>query len=432
MASSVTTAARATTQVAKDKVKTAMGKNYHEYSWDELEAIEKRRRRILKRSDDPFFSILAQWDGTVLDQLFHDALFWITILIYAGVRVWARIGIPDYVADLGSGDIAVIGGFTSFFLVFFVNQSNARYFSLYDKSMACKGRIFDVASIAVTNLPRNVATRLIRYMNAANVAGYTGLSETYPADSFFSQMNKNLGLLTDDELARMKDIDLDKGGSCQREMIAWCMKEIATLQKEGIVDNELAAQLRDQILQLRAAFGALFNAADLPIPFFYVHFICLLSAFYLPLFAISAAYAAGSGSDVYWTSDVVAGLVVVLQAIFVIGLRILGQKMSDPYGDDLIDLSVIFYCNFTWRMSNRILNAQFPPNAASERVEKNLIRDRNDSIGNAFETDSFHTINSDPNYDENGLSINQLQDGTEQHEYEYEQKGRFWFHRGGE
>ena len=99
-----------------------------------------------------------------------------------------RIGIPDYVADIGSGDIGVVGGFTSFFLVFYVNQSNTRYFSLY------KGRIFDVASIAATNLPRNVATRLIRYMNATNVAGYTGLSETYPANSFFSQMNKNLGL----------------------------------------------------------------------------------------------------------------------------------------------------------------------------------------------------------------------------------------------
>jgi len=87
------------------------------------------------------------------------------------------------------------------------------------------------------------------------------------------------------------------------------------VQKEGIVDNERAAQLRDQILQLRAAFGALFNAADLPILNLYIHFICLLSALSLPLFVISAAYKAGTGSDVYWTVDVVAGLVVVLQSL---------------------------------------------------------------------------------------------------------------------
>jgi hypothetical protein len=58
-------------------------------------------------------------------------------------------------------------------------------------------------------------------------------------------------------------------------------------------------------------------------------------------------------------------------------------------------------------MSNRILNSQFPPNPASEQVEKDLIRDHNNSIGNAFETDSFHTISSDLDYDENGISINQ-------------------------
>jgi len=38
------------------------------------------------------------------------------------------------VADLGSGDIGVIGGFTSLLPVFYVNQSNSRYFSLYGAS----------------------------------------------------------------------------------------------------------------------------------------------------------------------------------------------------------------------------------------------------------------------------------------------------------
>jgi hypothetical protein len=63
-----------------------------------------------------------------LNQLFDDTLFWITIIIFVGFWVWTRIGIPDYVADLGSGDIGVTGGFTSFFLVFYVNQSNTRSF----------------------------------------------------------------------------------------------------------------------------------------------------------------------------------------------------------------------------------------------------------------------------------------------------------------
>lgn len=66
----------------------------------------------------------------------------------------------------------------SFFLVFYVNQSHKRFFGLYKDSMACKGRIFDVATIAVTTLPKERATRLVRYMNAAHAAGYVGLVST--------------------------------------------------------------------------------------------------------------------------------------------------------------------------------------------------------------------------------------------------------------
>lgn len=440
VASSVKTAAKATTAAAKATTAAAtstattvnklVSSNDKEYTWKELESLEKRRRKILQQTEEPFWGILAHWDGTVLTLLLQDSLFWITVGIYIGIRIWARLGIPAYVADLGSGDIAVIGGFLSFFLVFYVNQSNSRYFGLYNKSMACKGRIFDTATIVVATLPKDVATRIIRYMNASHVAGYTGLSKIYPASSFFTQLNKNLGLLTNEELARLQDIDLDKGGSCMRECIAWAMNDVQSQYRKGVIDAELANQLRDQLLQLRSAFGALFNAADLPIPFFYVHFICLLSALYLPLFAISAGYNAGTGSDVYWTADVVAGLVVVLQAIFVIGLRILGQKMGDPYGDDLEDLSVIFYCNFTWRMSNRVLNARFPPDEPSERVEKTLIKERNDSIGNVFEDDSFHTVNTDDedeDIDQYGLPINQMEDGEE---WDEGPKTRFWFQGG--
>jgi len=265
--SSVKAVAKATTAAASSAIESAGSfvhiHNSHEYTWDELVAIEERRRKILKRVEESRWGILSHWDGTVLNILFKDTLFYVTVLIYIGMRIWARLGIPDYVADIGSGDIGIIGGFLSFFLVFYVNQSNSRYIGLYDKSMACKGRIFDTATIVVVTLPKEVATRIVRYMNASHVAGYTGLSKTYPASSFFSQLNKNFGLLTEAELSRLQDIDLDKGGSCMRECIAWAMNDIQDQYRKGIIDAELANQLRDQLLQLRASFGSLFNAADL-------------------------------------------------------------------------------------------------------------------------------------------------------------------------
>lgn len=135
---------------------------------------------------------------------------------------------------------------------------------------------------------------------------------------------------------------------------------------------------------------------------------------YLPLFAITTGIHAGTGDDVFWTADVVAGLIVVLQAIFVIGLRILGQKMSDPYGYDLEDLSVLYFCDFTWRNSQKILEAWKPP-ACSQQVEDTLIANRTDKEfqrnGSTF-LDARETEENDTDLDQEGLPKEQLQAGV--------------------
>ena len=354
-----------------------------EHTWEDLEAIETRRRAILLRGEHNLWKTLCCVDGTVIRFLMEDSLFWITVILYVTIRLLARYSqIPAFVAGLGDGNLTTIGGFITFFLALYVNNSHARYFDQYDQAMACKGRILDVASLAATYLPKTTAHRIVRYMNAAHVAGYVGLSSTYSYPNFFVKVNKDFCLLTALELERMNTIDLDKGGSCNRELIVWCLREIQFCHAQGIIDHELSREFRDHILRLRAALGTIYDAADLPIPFFYVHFISLLTALYLPLVAVSAAYKVGTGTGVFWFGDILVLLVVVLQAIFVNGLRLLGQKMSDPFGDDLTDLSVIFYVTFTWTMSNRILESGFVDTRDSDEVR---LRTRQTSLGDAWE-----------------------------------------------
>ena len=86
---------------------------------------------------------------------------------------------------------------------------------------------------------------------------------------------------------------------------------------------------------------------DQPPHFFYVHFLCWLSAIYLPIFAIDNAYAAGTGDGSVWEIEVLNLVIVFLQCVFVIGLRSLGQKMVDPFGHDYEDLSVLTYIEST-------------------------------------------------------------------------------------
>lgn len=188
----------------------------------------------------------------------------------------------------------------------------------------------------------------------------------------------------------MAEIDMNAGGASYRELISWCMQEVEDALEQEIIPLRTAVQLRDSIIKLLGSMGALYNYDDQPISFFYLHFLCLLSALYLPLFAVSSAFEAGTGDDVYWTADVVAGLIVFLQSIFVIGLRILGQKMMDPYGDDVEDLSVMFYINFTWIMSNRILRSKRPP-PLDPQVEDRICRERK-SLGDAWEDELMLSV----------------------------------------
>mmetsp|Transcript_25302 Transcript_25302/g.47147 ORF Transcript_25302/g.47147 Transcript_25302/m.47147 type:complete len:520 (-) Transcript_25302:115-1674(-) len=339
--------------------------------WKELQRLEKKRRAILKRTEEPFWKTLLYWDGTVLSHLKMDSVLWLTMGLYVLMRVAAREGLPDFVSSLDTGRITIVGGFLTFFLVFYVNQSHKRFFGLYGHSMACKGRIFDAATLARScHMPKTQALRLIRYMNAAHAAAYVGLSSVYPSSGYFDRVCfEQFKLLTPEEKQRLDEINMDAGGSAYRECIVWAMLEVQNAKDQQLIDRELAAMLRDLVLQLRAQAGQLYNAADLPVPFFYVHFICLLTLLYLPLFAVIQGINAGTGDECHWVVDVVAGLVVFVQAIFIIGLRIVGQKVSDPYGDDLVDLSVMFFIQFTWMQSQRVLASHDPPRRREEQQQ---------------------------------------------------------------
>eukprot|EP00562_Extubocellulus_spinifer_P000015 CAMPEP_0178477750 /NCGR_PEP_ID=MMETSP0696-20121128/4294_1 /TAXON_ID=265572 /ORGANISM="Extubocellulus spinifer, Strain CCMP396" /LENGTH=446 /DNA_ID=CAMNT_0020105075 /DNA_START=205 /DNA_END=1545 /DNA_ORIENTATION=+ len=384
----------------------------------QLQSIEKRRRAILLRSELPFYKMLFFWDGTCLKLLALDPLLWFTLIIYIVIRVRSRTGLPDYVEDLSSGNIGVIGAFLSFFLVFFVVNSNKRFDDQYGLSMAAKGRILDIASMARGTLPKERALRLIRYLNASHVVAYCGLSDTYTSRNLFQQIYEQTKFLTPLEYERVKECDMDAGGSCYRELVAWTQLEISDAVDEDLIDAQTAVMYRDKLLDFQGALSGLFNFADQPISFFYIHFISLLSALYLPLFAVSSAFEAGVGADVYWTSDLVNGLIVFLQSIFVIGLRVLGQKLSDPYGADVEDLSVMFYLNFTFTQSNRILSAEAPKRPTDEdpvEVEEKIVEDRV-TIGAAWdggEAKGGPAAGQEPILDEKGDVVDEVPTDSE-------------------
>eukprot|EP00985_Skeletonema_marinoi_P034335 scaffold43729_cov219-Skeletonema_marinoi.AAC.1 len=300
----------------------------------ELQSIERKRREILLRAELPFWRIIMFWSGTCLKEIASDSLVWTTICIYVGIRIFANYidYVPESVELLSKTNVGILGGFLSFFLVLFVNQTNGRFLEMYGFSKACSGRIQDVAGLAKTQLPVEVGEKLVRHFNAAHIAGYVGLNaigmgSPYSKTFFFDHYNAENNLLTPGEMKILSHHDMDNSGLCMKELITWCQLDVAQARKDGHIDSYQEKYMHDKILAFRAAMDGMYDYTDQPPHFFYIHFLVLLSALYLPLFAIDTAFTGG------WGAEKAIGL-DVLQ-----GLRSLGTKMIDPYGDDLEDLS---------------------------------------------------------------------------------------------
>ena len=243
--------------------------------------------------------------GTCLGALAVDWLIWLTMMIYIAIRLHSRI--PDSKPVIGEildgTDISIIGGFLSFFLVLFVNQTNTRFLEMYGFSKACSGRIQDIAGLASTMLPIEEAHTLIRHMNAAQIAGYVGVSHTYTKRHFFDHFNEEHHLLTSKEMEQIHNHDMDSGSGTMKELVTWCQRDVGQNKRAGYIDSYEANELHSRIVSFRASMDGIYDFCDQPPHFFYVHFLCLLSICYLPLFAIHNAYAVGWG-DVNWGVDI--------------------------------------------------------------------------------------------------------------------------------
>mmetsp|Transcript_30676 Transcript_30676/g.50145 ORF Transcript_30676/g.50145 Transcript_30676/m.50145 type:complete len:394 (+) Transcript_30676:229-1410(+) len=331
-------------------------------TFEELQSIEKHRRDILLRDELPFWLF---WTGTCFKEISKDLLVWLTLAIYSGIRIYANSVdyTPDSVYLLEKTNIGALGGFISFFLVLFVNQTNDRFLEMYGFSKACSARIQDVAGLARTQLPPEVGDKLVRHFNAAHIAGYVGLNgigqgSPYSKTYFFDVYNKQYNLLTQEEMKMIEHHDMDQSSLCMEELCTWCHDDVAEAHKAGHIDSYQAQFMYDRILAFCDAMDGIYDYTDQPPHFFYIHFLVLLSALYLPLFAIDTACSSGWGNECYLGLDVLNGLIVFLQCIFIVGLWSLGTKMIDPYGDDLEDLSVILYVESRLEICITIMNSK--------------------------------------------------------------------------
>jgi len=216
--------------------------------------------------------------------------------------------------------VAVIGGLMSFLIVFYLQQSYQRYIQQYSLSMGVNSRFFDL-SLAIRNqLPPVAHWRLWRYLCAAQISAYTGLSHCYREENFFMPLNVKYQLVTEQELTRLQQIGLSNGGSACRELFSWCSDIIFSCVEDKQVVGNYEEILR-LLFEVRRNMGALYDFADQPMPFPYIHFVNIMLAIYLPLHAYCVAMTIPQFLKGHPTSiEMVGPIVIFLNCLFNIGL----------------------------------------------------------------------------------------------------------------
>lgn len=265
-------------------------------------------------------------------------------------------------------------------MVFFHAQYSNRFDRFFQDSVGAQGRIFDTATMVKAALPFERGVRIVRYLNSAYILGYIGLSKVYSYDEFFKPMNKRYNLLTDDEYKRIREINACGFNSDNvREVITWCITDVHNALQQGYIDPHTAQDLRGQILKVRGIIADMYDHYDQPLLFIYVHFIVILTAIYLPLAAVYISHEVASSEAAHWFNDVIGLLALLLQCMFVIGVRYVAQVMRIPYAGELESLPVLSFVEGCCDMSLRIMySAGYQPPESS--VEKVLAQDR-DSLG---------------------------------------------------
>ena len=331
----------------------------------DLNEFESQRRELLDKVADPPLTILRNFAGTALKAMSESALFWANVTMYTLFRLLAtQYPHPIKWPVMSLTFIGPLGGFMSFFVVFYVSQSYTRFQAQYNACMMCQSRIVDISILAKSCLPRPAALRLVRHVNAAHVLGYTALKNAaYTEANFLLPFNSRYLVLTEAELEELRATGLERGGGTYRMAVLWAIEGVLEISKIGPrYDNYTGMGTREillfnNVLGLRDQMNLLYSFADQPIPFIYVHMVHFSTHVYLPLFTYGVFTFMQTLKAPSWGEEVISAVIVFLNCLFILGLVGVAAKLVDPFGTDVEDLSVMHYVRQTFEASRKILAA---------------------------------------------------------------------------
>jgi len=274
-----------------------------------------------------------------------------------------------------AGELGPFAGFAVFLTVFYCNACYQRYCSTYNAAIGIQGKLHNISYYlrAYYTQPTN-RWNVLRYLLASSYLFYWTLRDLmrtwgtigYRKDkdpeiiegdpkSFAELCEKVLlpkSLLIEPEVEMLKKYKGDK----HKLMYSWCIialsKIMSTPAPNGEFNNpylatkpeqtELLKNVKEQIVELRGSMGAINNTFLFPVPFTYYHIVNTTVITYLMILSWCFLYmTAGTGFQGSWWSLFIYPLICV----FFLGLKEMGNAMSDPFGNDICDFNQVALVN---------------------------------------------------------------------------------------
>jgi predicted membrane chloride channel (bestrophin family) len=248
-----------------------------------------------------------------------------------------RIPGADKPSSLWSVDwrkINIIAAITTFFLVFYTNETFNRYTLLYEKTRALMLEITEFSFDCSLNIPGKAGKPYVRlasryFLCSLVVFMYEVSHQRYLKDSDHFRMLIAAKLLTLEEKSRLDEVEHHHRPMM---LLHWAGKVVRHAHEEVLQgkDWKPMAPMIDHIVVARDLQQEVGDICQMPVPWQYYHLLSLMVFVNLVLWA----YAMGVCNSAF------APMCYFFSTLIFTGMMELASELSDPFGDDLTDFPI--------------------------------------------------------------------------------------------
>jgi len=276
----------------------------------------------------------SQYHATVLPHTIQHYEFWVFIILHFIFKFMFMAGLLPG-ADIDGSElfvswenVSVITGMTTFFEVFYSNQSYQRYLHLYTKSRRLLSGLLDMSlflSFTCKAKEPGYARLAFRYLVSSTVIFFEQLQSTDKEihETAWNRMVRQ-GLLKPDEQKYIAS--LPKHERTVR-LLQWTAQIIQIACKKAKVPATMEKDVYAHLLQIRDRQQEIQDVLSLPVPFQYFHVLNVMVLANVALWCYKMAI----------SKSVFAPFTFILAQLIFLGMMELASQLSNPFGTDDVD-----------------------------------------------------------------------------------------------